>query len=73
VAEEFGDGGDVLAVADHGGSGGVAQEVGGEVGITLDVYSHVTATIKHQSVNALDDLLAVRLAVNRDGQGQNRS
>ena len=40
-----------------------------QVGITLDVYSHVTATMQHQAVNALDDLLAVKLAVNQDGPG----
>jgi hypothetical protein len=44
-----------------------------QVGITLDVYSHVTATMQHQTVSALDDLLAVKLAVNQDGQTQNRS
>jgi integrase len=40
-----------------------------QIGITLDVYSHVTATMQHQAVNALDDLLAV----NQDRETQNRS
>lgn len=44
-----------------------------QVGITLDVYSHVTATMQHQAVSALDDLLAVKLAVNQDRETQNRS
>jgi integrase len=44
-----------------------------QVSITLDVYSHVTATMQHQAVNALDDLLAVKLAVNQDRETQNRS
>jgi len=35
-----------------------------QVSITLDVYSHLTATMQHQAVSALNDLLAVRLAVN---------
>jgi integrase len=39
------------------------------VSITLDVYSHVTATMQHQAVSALDDLLAV----SQDGETQNRS
>jgi integrase len=43
----------------------VASEMLGhaQVSITLDVYSHVTATMQHQAVNALNDLLAV----NQDG------
>jgi integrase len=41
-----------------------------QVSITLDVYSHVTATMQHQAVNALNDLLAVKLAVNQDGHTQ---
>jgi site-specific recombinase XerD len=47
----------------------VASEMLGhaQVSITLDVYSHVTATMQHQAVNALNDLLAVRSAVNQDG------
>jgi site-specific recombinase XerD len=44
-----------------------------QVSITLDVYSHVTATMQHQAVNALNDLLAVKLAVNQDGNSQNPS
>jgi integrase len=44
-----------------------------QVGITLDVYSHVTATMRHQAVSALDDLLAVKSTVNQDGRGQNAS
>jgi integrase len=44
-----------------------------QVSITLDVYSHVTATMHHQAVDALNDLLAVKLAVNQDGTTQNRS
>jgi integrase len=40
-----------------------------QVSITLDVYSHVTATMQHQAVSALDDLLAV----NQDGQAQSTS
>jgi integrase len=44
-----------------------------QVSIILDVYSHVTATMQHQAVNALNDLLAVKLAVNQDGNTQNPS
>jgi hypothetical protein len=44
-----------------------------QVSITLDVYSHVTATMQHQAVSALNDLLAVELAVNQDGNTQNPS
>jgi integrase len=44
-----------------------------QVSITLDVYSHVTATMQHQAVNALDDLWAVKLAVNQHIETQNRS
>jgi integrase len=44
-----------------------------QVSITMDVYSHVTATMQHQAVNSLDDLLAVKLAVNQDKETQNRS
>ncbi len=42
--------------------------------ITLDVYSHVTATMQHQAVvNARNDLLDVMLAVNQDGNTQDPS
>jgi hypothetical protein len=44
-----------------------------QIGITLDLYSQVTATMQHQAVNALGDLLAVKMAVNHDGETQNRS
>jgi integrase len=44
-----------------------------QVSITLDVYSHVTATMQHQAASALDDLLAVKLAVNQDREAQIRS
>lgn len=44
-----------------------------QVSITLDVYSHVTATMQHQAVSALNELLAVKLAVNQDGNTQNPS
>jgi len=30
-----------------------------QIGITLDLYSHVTATMQHQAASALDGLLAV--------------
>lgn len=40
-----------------------------QVSIPLDVYSHVTARMLHKAANALDDLLAV----NQDGEAQNRS
>jgi hypothetical protein len=43
------------------------------VSITLDVDSHITATMQHRAVNALNDLLAVKLAVNQDGNTQNPS
>jgi integrase len=39
-----------------------------QIGITLDLYSHVTATMQHQAASALDGLLAVNLAVNEGGQ-----
>jgi hypothetical protein len=44
-----------------------------QVSITLDVDSHITATMQHRAVNALNDLLAVKLAVNQDGNTQNPS
>jgi site-specific recombinase XerD len=44
-----------------------------QVSITLDVYSHVTATMQHQAVSALNDVLAVKSAVNQDGNTQNPS
>jgi integrase len=44
-----------------------------QVSITLDVYPHVTATMQHQAVSALNDLLAVKSAVNQDGNTQNPS
>jgi hypothetical protein len=49
---------------------GVGEMLGhAQVSITLDVDSHVTATMQHQAVNALDNLLAV----NQDGNTQNPS
>jgi hypothetical protein len=35
-----------------------------EVGVTLNLYSHVTPTLQQQAADALDDLLGDTLAVN---------
>jgi hypothetical protein len=39
-----------------------------QIGITLDLYLHVTATMQHQAASAPDGLLAVNLAVNEGDQ-----
>jgi integrase len=37
-----------------------------QIGITLDLYSHVTATMQQEAVRAFEGLLAVRLAVRKE-------
>ena len=39
-----------------------------QIGITLDLYSHVTATMQQQAVAALDDLFGTQLDRQHDGQ-----
>jgi hypothetical protein len=41
----------------------------GQIGITMDLYSHVTVTMQEQTVRAFDDLLAVNLAAGTGSGG----